>query len=303
MTFNQLYKEAVFNKLFIERKAEKLCESNSSKDLGNIFDNYYKLDSKVEQKFLNDNNNDFDSILQAARDGDSTAKIYLIKSCKNRLLKVFWVNFLGKSANGKIIRARIANGDFEDFLGIVYDAFDKAINSFDESRYVDGTDKLHSFQYWMGQYAKNDSIASNVASNKDLINRSIHPDSMSGDSDDENNTSDRQWDKLTAGLSEKNTIEEEDAFLSQWKKAAQDPEWKGKYPWGKILKYLLKGNSVADTATKFGCSKNTIRNKIFTIDDTPGMLERILTKYELTIDDFRDAVNKYGFDTILSELK
>ena len=84
---------------------------------------------------------------------------------------VFWKVFIGSAASAKVIKARLDNGDFSDFIGIMYVAFDKAIKSFKPKIYKDGTMKIGNWQYWFGQYLRMDAISKNFSVSNFRFNR------------------------------------------------------------------------------------------------------------------------------------
>lgn len=172
-------------------------------------------------------------------------------------LDIFWKVFIGSAASAKVIKARLDNGDFNDFIGIMYIAFDKAIKSFKPKIYKDGTMKIGNWQYWFGQYLRMDSISENIQRAKDPNENALNPDGM----DDSEKGGATAWDKLTG---ENATEIDVDDFSADWRDFCNDPEMnesaskKVNVPKRKILAMALRGKSIPEIASKLGVAKNTI---------------------------------------------
>ena len=170
---------------------------------------------------------------------------------------IFWKVFIGSAASAKVIKARLDNGDFSDFIGIMYIAFDKAIKSFKPKIYKDGTMKIGNWQYWFGQYLRMDAISENIQRAKDPNENALNPDGM----DDSEKGGATAWDKLTGDNATKLDF---DDFASDWREFCNDPEMnesaskKVNVPKRKILAMALRGKSIPEIASELGVAKNTI---------------------------------------------
>ena len=200
---------------------------------------------------------DLGKIIEDAKAGNEYAECYLIIAARKMCYYVFWKVFIGSAASGKVIKARLDNGDFSDFIGIMYVAFDKAIKSFKPKIYKDGTMKIGNWQYWFGQYLRMDAISENIQRAKDPNENALNPDGM----DDSEKGGATAWDKLTGDNATKLDF---DDFASEWSEFCNDPEMnesaskKVNVPKRKILAMALRGKSIPEIASKLGVAKNTI---------------------------------------------
>ena len=218
---------------------------------------------------------DLSKIIEDAKAGNEYAECYLIIAARKMCYYVFWKVFIGSAASGKVIKARLDNGDFSDFIGIMYVAFDKAIKSFKPKIYKDGTMKIGNWQYWFGQYLRMDAISENIQRAKDPNENALNPDGM----DDSEKGGATAWDKLTG---ENATEIDVDDFSADWRDFCNDPEMnesaskKVNVPKRKILAMALRGKSIPEIASELDVAKNTIYAAM----------------------DFGDLLKKYGIDQI-----
>lgn len=216
---------------------------------------------------------DLGKIIEDAKAGNEYAECYLIIAARKMCYYVFWKVFIGSAASAKVIKARLDNGDFSDFIGIMYIAFDKAIKSFKPKIYKDGTMKIGNWQYWFGQYLRMDAISENIQRAKDPNENALNPDGM----DDSEKGGATAWDKLTG---ENATEIDVDDFSADWRDFCNDPEMnesaskKVNVPKRKILAMALKGKSIPEIASELDVAKNTIYAAM----------------------DFGDLLKKYGID-------
>ena len=200
---------------------------------------------------------DLGKIIEDAKAGNEYAECYLIIAARKMCYYIFWKVFIGSAASAKVIKARLDNGDFSDFIGIMYIAFDKAIKSFKPKIYKDGTMKIGNWQYWFGQYLRMDAISENIQRAKDPNENALNPDGM----DDSEKGGATAWDKLTG---ENATEIDVDDFSADWREFCNDPEMnesaskKVNVPKRKILAMALRGKSIPEIASKLGVAKNTI---------------------------------------------
>lgn len=216
---------------------------------------------------------DLGKIIEDAKAGNEYAECYLIIAARKMCYYVFWKVFIGSAASAKVIKARLDNGDFSDFIGIMYIAFDKAIKSFKPKIYKDGTMKIGNWQYWFGQYLRMDAISENIQRAKDPNENALNPDGM----DDSEKGGATAWDKLTG---ENATEIDIDDFSADWRDFCNDPEMnesaskKVNVPKRKILAMALRGKSIPEIASELDVAKNTIYAAM----------------------DFGDLLKKYGID-------
>lgn len=200
---------------------------------------------------------DLGKIIEDAKAGNEYAECYLIIAARKMCYYVFWKVFIGSAASAKVIKARLDNGDFSDFIGIMYIAFDKAIKSFKPKIYKDGTMKIGNWQYWFGQYLRMDAISENIQRAKDPNENALNPDGM----DDSEKGGATAWDKLTG---ENATEIDVDDFSADWRDFCNDPEMnesaskKVNVPKRKILAMALRGKSIPEIASELDVAKNTI---------------------------------------------
>ena len=228
------------------------------------------LSSKFDEEFFNavypgsgykayvaSVNEDLGKIIEDAKAGNEYAECYLIIAARKMCYYVFWKVFIGSAASAKVIKARLDNGDFNDFIGIMYIAFDKAIKSFKPKVYKDGTMKIGNWQYWFGQYLRMDAISENVQRAKDPNENALNPDGM----DDSEKGGATAWDKLTGDNATELDV---DDFSADWRDFCNDPEMnesaskKVDVPKRKILAMALRGKSIPEIASELGVAKNTI---------------------------------------------
>lgn len=216
---------------------------------------------------------DLGKIIEDAKAGNEYAECYLIIAARKMCYYVFWKVFIGSAASAKVIKARLDNGDFSDFIGIMYVAFDKAIKSFKPKIYKDGTMKIGNWQYWFGQYLRMDAISENIQRAKDPNENALNPDGM----EDSEKGGATAWDKLTGDNATEIDV---DDFSADWRDFCNDPEMnesaskKVNVPKRKILAMALRGKSIPEIASELDVAKNTIYAAM----------------------DFGDLLKKYGID-------
>lgn len=231
-------------------------------------ENYGELNSQFDEMFAmtsaaEDYKDDLEGAIEDAKDGNDDAELYLLNKCKKMIFYVFWTNFIGKEASKNIAKIRIANGEFEDFLALVYIAFDKAIKAFKPSAYDNM--KLGNFQYYLGRYLKAEAISWNTKEKEDPTADSIRPDGMTSETESKGAGTGNAWDTLVGGTEDESTAD----FIEDWKLFAKSPELneplskKVKTPRKKVLAQVLTGKkSIPDIAKDLDVTKTTIYTAI-----------------------------------------
>lgn len=275
-------------------KGNSIREASSKEEYGALnaqFNNAFTMTPKAEAY-----EDDFLSALEDAKDGDADAEIYLINKSKKTIFHVFWTNFIGKEAPKKVIAMRIANDEFNDFLALVYIAFNKAIKAFKPDVYDDI--KIGNFQYYLGRYLKAEAVSWNLKEKEDPINDSIHPDEMTSETESKGDGTGNAWDTLVGGVEDESTLD----FIEDWKDFAKSPEMnepfskKVKTPRRKILARILgKEKSIPEIADELGVTKTTIYGAINSISS-------VLKNYSID-KNVLAKVLKSSPDTILKPLK
>ncbi len=211
------------------------------------------------KNYVEETGEDLATIIQDAKDGNEYAECYLLIAARKMCYYVFWKVFIGSAASQKVIAARLANGDFGDFIGIMFIAFDKAIKSFKPRVYKDGEMKIGNWQYWFGQYLRMDCISENKSRMKDPLDDAIAPDGM----DDSEKGGATAWDKVT-GEEHASHLETDD-FWDSWKEFCEDPELqepcskKVDKPKRKLVADILAGEkTLPEIAAEWGVAKNTL---------------------------------------------
>lgn len=227
-------------------------------ELNSQFDEMFAMTSTAEEY-----EDDLEGAVEDAKVGNEDAELYLLNKCKKMIFYVFWTNFIGKEASKNAAKIRIANGEFEDFLALVYIAFDKAIKAFKPSAYDNM--KLGNFQYYLGRYLKAEAISWNTKEKEDPVADSIHPDGMTSETESKGAGTGNAWDSLVGGTEDESTSD----FIEDWKLFARSPELneplskKVKTPRKKILAKILTGEkSIPDIAKDLDVTKTTIYTAI-----------------------------------------
>lgn len=222
-----------------------------------FFDAVYP--GKGYKDYLASVDNDLGQIIEDAKAGNEYAECYLIIAARKMCYYVFWKVFIGHAASAKVIATRLDNGDFGEFIGIMFIAFDKAIRSFKPKTYKDGTMKIGNWQYWFGQYLRMDCISENVQRAKDPIEGAMAPDGM----DDSEKGGATAWDKVTG--EEHASHIEADEFTDSWLEFCNDPSLdepcskKVNFPKRKLIADILEGKkSLPEIAEEAGVAKNTL---------------------------------------------
>ena len=231
-------------------------------------ENYGELNSQFDELFImtssaKEYEGDLERAIEDAKDGNSDAELYLLNRCKKMIFYIFWTNFIGKEASKKVVKTRIDNGEFEDFLALVYIAFDKAIKAFKPSAYDNM--KLGNFQYYLGRYLKAEAISWNIKEKEDPTMDSIRPDGMTSETESKGAGTGNAWDFLVGGTEDESTAD----FIEDWKLFAKSPELneplskKVKTPRKKVLAQILDGKkSIPDIAKDLDVTKTTIYTAI-----------------------------------------
>lgn len=196
-----------------------------------------------------------------AKNGNDDAELYLLNKSKNMIFSVFWKNFIGKEASKRVMKLRISNGAFHDFVSLIYIAFEKAVKAFDPKKY--SKIKIGNFQYYLGRYLKAEAISYNIKKSSDPLDSAISPDGMDSENKEEGNRS--AWDSFVGGKED----EYERDFIDSWKDFCNDPRMndylskKVKKPLRQVLKTVLSGKySIPQIAEKLGITKASLYNAI-----------------------------------------
>lgn len=227
-------------------------------------DNYGALNSQFDELFaMTDKAREYeDDILGAifdAKEGDDDAEIFLLNKCKKMIFYTFWTNFIGKEASKKVIKMRIANGEFGDFLSLVYIAFEKAIKAFNPDEYQDM--KIGNFQYYLGRYLKAEAISYNNKEDDDPTKGAINPDGMTSETESKGAGTGNAWDSMVGGAEDEHDAD----FLEDWKDFCRDPRMneplskKISTPRKTVIAKVLTGEkTVPQIADELGVTKATL---------------------------------------------
>lgn len=226
--------------------------------LNNQFDRVFSLTPKAKEY----ENNLEDAIIDA-KDGNDDAEIFLVNKCKKMIFYVFWSNFIGEKASKKVIARRLANGEFDDFLSLVYIAFEKAIKAFSLKSY--DKIKIGNFQYYLGRYLKAEAISYNTKENDDPSSKAIRPDSITSETERKGEGTGNAWDYIVGGVEDENYVD----FLENWKDFCNDPRMseplskKIKTPRKEVLAKILAGTkTIPQIADELGITKATLYSAI-----------------------------------------
>lgn len=102
-------------------------------------------------------------LIQMAQEGDRDAMMVLYRKSRQMIAYVFWKNFIGAK---KFAGRRLDRGDDDLFATEAWDAMEKALQSFDVSRYVGEPDVLKKWNYWFNRYLKYTAIRLNREINR-----------------------------------------------------------------------------------------------------------------------------------------
>lgn len=275
-------------------KGNSIRESSSKEEYGALntqFNNIFAMTPKAEKY-----EDDLLSAIEDAKDGDVDAEIFLLNKSKKMIFHVFFSNFIGKEAPKKVIAVRISNGEFDDFLDLVYIAFNKAIKAFKPDVYDDI--KIGNFQYYLGKYLKAEANSWNLKEKKDPVTGSIHPDGMTSETESKGAGTGNAWDSFVGGTEDEATLD----FIEDWKDFAKSPEMnepfskKVKTTRKKVFAQVLAGEkSISDIAKDLGVTKTTVYTAINSIG-------KILKDYGIDQRTFAKIL-KTDPDAILKPLK
>lgn len=281
-------KNNIFNEIFRENSAEDDPEgfeefkqelTNNGEIKSQLDNTFYKsiYPGQGYNDYLKSNENDLLKIIDDAKNGNDFATYYLLNKAKQMIYYVFWKNFIGAKASPKIIKRRLDNGEFNDFISLVFIAFAKAIKSFKPSVYRSGEVKIGNWQYWLGQYLRMDAIAYNRDKMADPSENALNPDTM----EKSEKGSASAWDKLTADISQN----DEDDFLDSWADFCTDPSLdepvSKRLPISRrqiLADVLSQKETIPEVAKKYDVAKNTIYSAI-SIGD-------LLKKYNISQEEF-----------------
>ena len=230
-----------------------------------------------------------------AKDGSEDAELFLINKSKKMIFHVFWTNFIGKSAPKKVIQARISNGEFYDFISLVYIAFDKAIKAFKTDVY--DSVKIGNFQFYLGKYLKAEAISWNKKEDDDPVSGAINPDGMSTESESKGPNTGNAWDSIVGGAEDDSDAD----FLSNWAEFCADPRMneplskKVSTPRKEVIAKVLSGEkTIPQIADELGVTKATLYSAVNISD--------ILKDYDINQSDLAKKLATDP-DAILSSLK
>jgi len=202
-------------------------------------------------------------LLNAAKEGDPTAINYLFLKSSAILGKVFTTTFLG--SNPRSIKTRIARGDQNVFVGLVYDILygaskkDKAspLNTFDPDVFSEDTDLIKKFGYYLMRYVEAEAIRYNKAERKEGITGNISSEEERAIRKSYSLDSEESPDIITGD------VENDLAEIKQdFKKFLEDPELNKK-----IGKFSLKD-----------LFKEVVKNKDFDVSELSSTLELSQTR-------------------------
>lgn len=254
------YLTTIFNRLF-----ENIYEDEDFDDIETEDTGYGSLNSEFNKifKLTPESLKYADNIEEAiadAKDGNDDAELYLLNKSKNMIFHVFWKNFIGKEASKRVMKLRIANGAFNDFVSLIYIAFEKAVKAFDIKKY--SKIKIGNFQYYLGRYLKAEAISYNTKNKSDPLDSAISPDGMDTEKEEGNRSA---WDSFVGGKED----EYDSDFIDSWKDFCNDPRMndslskKVKKPLRQVLKTVLSGKyTIPQIAEKLGITKASLYNAI-----------------------------------------
>lgn len=246
--------------------------SLSSKFDKEFFDAVYPGSGYKE--YVESTNKDLATIITDAKADNEYAECYLLIAARKMAYFVFWKVFIGANASGKVVRRRLDNGDFGEFISLMYIAFNKAIKSFNLDKYK--TLKLGNWQYWFGQYLRMDCISENIKRSHD--EDAIHPDGM----EDSEKGGATAWDKVTGDENAHHL--DVDEFTPSWKEFCDDPALDARCnknvdaPLRNIIADVLEGKTVPEIAAEYGVSKNTLYSAV---DVGPLLKQHDISQSEL----------------------
>lgn len=263
-------------------KQELLSSGNIKSQFDEIFySNIYP--GSGYKTYISENEDDLFQVIEDAKEGNEFATYYLLDNAKQMIYYVFWKNFIGAKASGKIIKRRLDNGDFNEFISLIFIAFSKAIESFKPKVYKNGGVKIGNWQYWLGQYLKAEAISYNKERMNDPLNDAIQPDTM----DPSEKGGATAWDKITGG---KVRSTADDSFLDSWAELCDDPELdelcSRKVEMTKrelVAEILAQERSIPEIAAEIGVTKNTL----YTAANIGGLLR----KYDISQEDLAQRLH------------
>lgn len=237
-------------------------------------------------------------------------------------LKYFWM-FLGPDTRSRKIR--IDNGDFEIYLGMVYETLPKILKSFKPETYDSLESLCKGLQWWSRGYLKEATVVENASraeagedynpsllGNKSKITKIERPDQAEEGG--------RGWDRIDDEIGLYSSVDDQDFEVEEkFKELAQDPIFdsqKGiaKHNWKNIMAMALDGDKIEDIAAENGVSASYVRNGLFSTNfsidwskfdpelGNKGLIQGLLNKYDISMEDFAQLLkDNPGF--IVSTLK
>lgn len=236
--------------------------------------------------------------LDALRSGERSAVVLFMVTNEKMLQKVFHKNVTGSV--GKYKAARIANGEWEEFLGNTYmDLMEgKMFQSFNPEKFDDKTNLMEKMNWWVMQYLKGYAIKRNKETMKDgLKGNNSQVDSGTVSS-------------LDSALEDNNKFEgeylnyEDDSdidFIKRFEDLMKDPVMNVKkkgLSLKMILKYIIEGksNKLNDLLKDLGLSKVTFYSR-------QEQLAKILKDYDISGDDLMRAIKTLGNDKLAKMMR
>lgn len=231
-------------------------------------------------------------------------------------LKYFWT-FLGP--NPTMRKVRINNGDFELYLGMVYETLPKILKSFKPETYDSLEAICKGLQWWSRGYLKEATIVENKARAKqgDGYNSSLLNDKSQitkVERPDQATEEGRGWDRIESEANLYSSVEDEDFEVEEkFKKLANDPIFssqKGiaKHNWKNIMAMALNGDKIEDIARVNNVTPTYVRNGLFSTNfsvdwskfdpelGNKGLIQGLLNKYDISMEDFAKLLkNNPGF--------
>lgn len=236
--------------------------------------------------------------IDALRNGERSAIVLFMVQHEGMLQKVFHKNVTGSV--GKFKAARIADGEWEEFLGNTYmDLMDgQMFKSFDPEKFDDKTDLMQKVNWWVMQYLKGYAIRRNKETMKGGV------EGHHGSVDSGTVTS------LEGSMEDNHKFEgdhlhyEDDGdidFINRFEDLMKDPVMNVKkkgLSLKMILKYIIEGksNKLNDLLKDLGLSKVTFYSR-------QEQLAKILKEYDITGDDLMKAIKTLGNDRLAKMMR
>ena len=236
-------------------------------------------------------------------------------------LAYFW-KFLGPNPTSRKIR--IENGDFEVYLGMVYETMPEILKSF-KPKYDSMKALCKGLQWWSRGYLKaeterenknrakqGDDFNSGLLDKKSPITKMEHPDQSLDDGKD--------WGRIESEANLYSNVEDQDyEFKEKWVKLCKDPIFsstKGiaKHNWKNMMAMVLNGDKIEDVAKANGVTASYVRTGLFSnnfsVDwrkfdpelGNEGLIQGLLNKYDIDAEAFASGLRSDP-DFVVGELK